>query len=90
MIEVKTKLGDTNVSVSGSLPMLCTDTTQIVRAIYDAIREHDEEAGKRYKVLMTESLCRLAFKGEGETPELDVIIENLEKLVKTLGGKNND
>ncbi|MBQ8964119.1 MAG: hypothetical protein IJ089_10050 [Clostridia bacterium] len=84
MIEVKTKLGKTEVTVSGSIPMLCTDTTQIVRAIYHAIRERDSKDADGYKAIMEKNLCKLAFKGDEETPEIDGIIEALEGLLKII------
>ena len=84
MINVKTKLGKTEVSISGSLPMLCTDTTQIVRAIYNAIQERDQKAADSYKVAMEKNLCKLAFKKDGEMPEIDGIIESLEELLKII------
>ena len=84
MIEVKTKMGKTEVSVSGSLPMLCTDTTQIVKAIYHAIQKHDHDAADCYKAAMEDNLCKMAFKEDGETPEIDGIIEALEELLKII------
>ena len=84
MIEVKTKLGKTEVSVSGSLPMLCTDTTQIVRAIYHAIQKRDPKTADGYKTAMEQNLCKMAFKRDEETPEIDGIIEALEGLLKII------
>lgn len=84
MIEVKTKLGKTEVSVSGSLPMLCTDTIQIVRAIHEAIRKRDEKAAGEYKVAMEQNLCKMAFKERSDAPDLDGIIEALEGLLKII------
>ena len=84
MIEVKTKLGKTEVTVSGSMPMLCTDTTQIVRAIYHAIQERDKKAADGYKAAMEQNLCKMAFKEDGETHEIDGIIKALEELLKII------
>ena len=84
MIEVKTKLGKTEVSVSGSLPMLCTDTVQIVKAIYTAIRERDEESADIYKTSMETELCKMAFKKSDKASDLDSVVEALEKLLKVI------
>ena len=84
MIEVKTKLGKTNVSVSGNLPMLCTDTTQIVRAIYEVIRDRSPKAADGYKFAMEQNLCKMAFKEKGDTPDIDGVIEALEGLLKII------
>ena len=84
MIEAKTKLGKTEVTVSGSLPMLCTDTTQIVRAIHEAIRERDPKAADGYKEAMEQNLCRMAFRERGDEPDIDGIIEALEGLLKII------
>ena len=84
MIEVKTKLGKTEVSISGSLPMLCTDTTQIVKAIHEAIRQRDEKAADEYKVAMEQNLCKMAFRERGDVPDVDGIIEALEGLMKII------
>lgn len=84
MIEIKTKNGKTEVSMRGSLAMLCTDTTQIVRCIYNAIKERNEDEAEAYKKMMEENLCKLAFKKDGETPELDGIIDALNHLAKIL------
>ena len=90
MIEVKTKLGKTEVNISGSLAMLCTDTVQIVRAVYNAIKKRDEDVAESYKKMMTDSLCKMAFKKDGETPEIDGLINVLSKLVKLLDDNDDD
>ena len=84
MIEVKTKLGKTEVSVSGSLPMLCTDTTQIVRAIHEAIRDRDPKAADGYKEAMEKNLCKMTFKERGDALDIDGVIEDLEWLLKII------
>lgn len=84
MIEVKTKLGKTKASVYGSLSMICADTVQIVNTIYHAIQERDADAADNYKKMMTDDLCRMAFKKDDETSEIDSIIKSLEELLKII------
>lgn len=84
MIEVKTKLGKTEVSVSESLATLCTDTVQIVRAIYNAILDRDDKAGEAFKEMMEKDLCRMSFRKNGDASEIGDILEGLEELIKLI------
>ena len=87
MIEAKSNMGYVEVQLSGSVPMLCADTTQIVRSIYRKIAERNYESEEEYKKMITADLCRLAFKKdcENENPKLDDnILKALKELIKLI------
>lgn len=92
MIKVKSDMGSVELEVHGSLAMICADTTQIVRSIYENLCEKNAEIGERYKKLMTDDLCKLAFKDEESIKDdaIKDVISMLEEVAKMINGSDND
>jgi len=83
MIKAKTKKGETDLSISGTMSDICADTVAIVMAIRRSLAENDPVCGEIYEEAMKAKLIDLAFgpetKKEETEADKDADAENIDE-----------
>ena len=83
MIKATADNDKVTMSINGNLSELTVDSMMILKAVYEAICEHDKDndAGERYREFIIENID-MAFKEKDEVvaATLNKVMEFLEKL----------
>lgn len=88
MIKFESNNGQTSLDVAGNLTELEADATIFVKALYDALYEHDEEVGKSFRKDF-ETVIKLGVPFCGQNDEdLDKVID--KAMIELLQAKVNE
>lgn len=87
MIDVKTKDGNTTMSINGSMRDLVADVIVIMRSVRNAIAEQNEESAKEFEWLIKKSFAEnILFANEDE---MKSVLEKAKKEKEAEEGMMN-
>lgn len=76
MIDVMTKNGEVNITTSGSLIEIVSDTAMIIKSIYEGIKKSDKEMSDSYKQYVCECIEIFFMTEEELRNEIEKFVSN--------------
>lgn len=95
MLEIKTNEGSLEkLSIAGNTASISADITCIIRAVYEAIKEHDKSCADAYKRNITIAIEK-GFAFDADVDEVTALLrekmkDSIEELLEGIFNKRRD